>query len=38
MDWDERLFSGRNKAYGAYKLRKQYVRVTGQVLLSTVIV
>jgi len=33
FDWDERLFANRNKAYGAYVLRKNYVRRTLQALL-----
>jgi protein TonB len=36
-NWDDRLFSGRNKAYGAYELRQRYVRHTSRALLSTVI-
>ncbi len=33
FDWDERLFANRNKAYGAYYLRKNYVRHTTRALI-----
>lgn len=36
FDWDERLFANRNKAYGAYFLRKNYVRHTARALLIAI--
>jgi len=33
FDWDERLFAKRNKEYGAYILRKNYVQRTLRALL-----
>jgi len=33
FDWDERLFANRNKEYGAYYLRKNYVRHTTRALI-----
>ena len=33
FDWDERLFAKRNKEYGAYVLRKNYVQRTLRALL-----
>ncbi|MCS7152636.1 MAG: TonB family protein [Bacteroidia bacterium] len=36
FDWDDKLFQNRNKAYGAYFLRKRYVRHTLQALIIAV--
>jgi protein TonB len=37
FDWDERLFSQRNKLYGAYELRRRYVRHTTRALIFTIL-
>ncbi|MCS7297218.1 MAG: TonB family protein [Bacteroidia bacterium] len=36
FDWDEKLFSNRNRAYGAYFLRKNYVRYTFRALILSI--
>lgn len=36
FDWDDRLFARRNKAYGAYVLRKSYVKNTFRALVIAV--
>jgi protein TonB len=36
FDWDDKLFAHRNKAYGAYFLRKNYVRHTLRALIIAI--
>lgn len=37
FDWDDRLFANRNKEYGAYFLRKNYVRHTLRALIIAIL-
>lgn len=36
FNWDDKLFQNRNKAYGAYLLRKSYVRNTARALIIAI--